>query len=543
MNPDARFEVSNPIAVSPPHWCARSVLAGIALLAAILPLPAWAQTSAVSSNVNVRVANSQFFSADGGGGAGLLANRGAASTWETFTLNDLNGGVLADGDKVTLQASNRQFVSAEGGGGGAVNANRALAGAWETFVFKRLGTSSGGVSFALQTANGQYLCAEGGGGREVVANRSGVGVWETFLLKTLATTGSTAPTTIKAWSSAGNMSNARSDHTATLLATGKVLVVGGGNSVGGLASAELYDPATNSWSPAAPMARGRRGHTATLLSSGKLLVVGGLGADLKPIASAELYDPTTNTWSAASELIARNQHTAVLLPSGKVWVVGGRSLFPNVVDTADNYSSQLYDPATNTWSAPTDIPRAVTSTLATLLPAGKVLVSGGVGQTASPELYDPGTNTWAAHSGGARRYWHTATLLPSGTVLLAGGFYNNATLASADLYDPTNNRWSPTGAMSKQRRQPTANLLSSGRVLVVGGATYDTVARTYVALADGELYDSELKLWLVASGAMATARFNHTATTLPSGLILVVGGTNSNGEIASAEIFDPNFQK
>src|SRR4051794_17998554 len=70
------------------------------------------------------------------------------------------------------------------------------------------------------------------------------------------------------------------------------------------------------------LATPRNGHTATMLGSGKVLVVGGL-TNGNPLASAELYDPATGTWSATGSLTtARFAHTATLLPNGKVLVAG-----------------------------------------------------------------------------------------------------------------------------------------------------------------------------------------------------------------------------
>ncbi len=93
-----------------------------------------------------------------------------------------------------------------------------------------------------------------------------------------------------AWSSAGSMSTTRFSHTATLLPSGKVLVAGGRNS-GALASAELYDPATNAWSNAGSLGTARYAHKAILLPSGKILVAGGWGSQSSSLASAELFTP------------------------------------------------------------------------------------------------------------------------------------------------------------------------------------------------------------------------------------------------------------
>ena len=96
------------------------------------------------------------------------------------------------------------------------------------------------------------------------------------------------------WSAAGSLTTARFYHTATLLPSGQVLVAGGHNSNGGfgfyLASAELYDPATNTWSAAGSLATARLYHTATRLPSGQVLVAGGFDGS-GALASAELYTP------------------------------------------------------------------------------------------------------------------------------------------------------------------------------------------------------------------------------------------------------------
>jgi hypothetical protein len=86
------------------------------------------------------------------------------------------------------------------------------------------------------------------------------------------------------------MSVVRTEHTATLLASGKVLITGGVDTLGRLASAELYDPDTGSFSATGSLLNDLVDQTATLLADGKVLLAGGLSVD-NPLPPAELYTP------------------------------------------------------------------------------------------------------------------------------------------------------------------------------------------------------------------------------------------------------------
>lgn len=146
----------------------------------------------------------------------------------------------------------------------------------------------------------------------------------------------------------GNLSRPRQFHTATLLTNGQVLIAGGYTTVNGLAgwkSTELYDPSTGTFSVAGDMTAARFFHTATLLPDGKVLIVGGNnsiagGCFCDPLPSAQLYDPSTASFTPTGGMaIAKSAHTATLLRNGKVLVTGG----------AANHSStgaELYDPST-----------------------------------------------------------------------------------------------------------------------------------------------------------------------------------------------------
>jgi N-acetylneuraminic acid mutarotase len=263
-----------------------------------------------------------------------------------------------------------------------------------------------------------------------------------------------------------------------------------------LTSAELYDPDGGSWTPTGNMIEGRYGGTATLLPDGKVLVAGGIDGSGGLTTSAELYDPTTGSWTATASMIEARSGTATLLLNGKVLVAGGGNYRGTLAssNSVSLASAELYDPDSGSWTPTGNMVEARYGNTATLLPDGKVLVAGGSdssgGPLASAELYDPGSGSWTtAGSMVEARNGHTATLLLDGTVLVAGGYpcsdCSADPLASAELYDPSTGLWTATGSMAEAHNDHTATLLRDGTVLVEGGG-YGSVSGN---LASAELYD------------------------------------------------------
>jgi hypothetical protein len=203
---------------------------------------------------------------------------------------------------------------------------------------------------------------------------------------------------------------------------------------------------------------------------------------------------------------------------------------------------------TGLWSRAASLATGREEHTATVLRNGKVLIAGGTdgrGKVlASAELYDPVRNRWtSAGSMAATRIDHTATLLPSGKVLVAGGVvlpYPAPSLASAELYDPSTNAWSMAAPMIESRTRHTATLLPDGRVLVVGGQRFD--------FHDGglfpgrptsaEIYDPRANRWS-STTPLGASRLAQTATQLPDGRVLVTGGLDDQGvTLKSTEIYD-----
>jgi Kelch motif len=289
------------------------------------------------------------------------------------------------------------------------------------------------------------------------------------------------------WTSAGNMSSPRFAAVAVTLQSGKVLVVGGTNGNFGstaLDTGEVYDPSTNRWTPVANTMSSLRGNypAIALLSNGNVLIAGGGDSSGNAVATADIYNPATNSFAPAAAMATARQLTmATTLPSGRVLVVGGQDSTGTPVTTAE-----IYDPGTDSWSSASNS-MSVARTLPEVapLPNGDVLVVGGLAAgtsfntslvtTATTEIYDPSSNSFAAGPAMAvSRVLFGITPLADRRVLVAGGvtFSNGGGAASGDseIYDPRTNSWSEGGAFPGVAGL-TLNLLPNGQALEAGGTS------------------------------------------------------------------------
>lgn len=348
------------------------------------------------------------------------------------------------------------------------------------------------------------------------------------------------------WTAVTPMPTGRYQHTATVLQSGRLLVTGGKDDADHpVSSALLYDPTTNSWADAGQMNEPRFAHTATALPDGRVLILGGFGGpppNYYDLATAELYEPGGNMWVSAAPISGVVKgiwgHTATLLLNGKVLVAGGWS------GGALLSGAELYDPATNTWSATAGMSQARMLHATVLLGGGDVLVAGGsdikdLGMT-GVERYDAAKGTFSTVGSMAfPRFNHSAVLLPSGKVLVAGGSSKGVfppdALSSAERFDPSTNSWSAAQAMKNIRTHLRAERQLGGGSLVAGGHAFPAGP-----MASAELFSPEIGQWLTAA-SMGRDRYLHTLTVLPTATIIAVGGLDKIGALSSAEIYTPEI--
>jgi N-acetylneuraminic acid mutarotase len=276
---------------------------------------------------------------------------------------------------------------------------------------------------------------------------------------------------------------ARHDHSATLLRDARVLVVGGYNpQQGWLADAEVYDPFTDTWTVVPPLYSHGVGHTATLLKDGRVLVVGGGISSGVCTERAEIFDPQTNSWIEAPSLPAqRNGHTANLFNDGRVLIAGG----VNATGLTIGGDAFLYDPKANNWTVTTPMVKQRAYAGSVQLKDGRVLVAGGIAadgssvwhMIANTEIYDPASNTWSATASlSDARYAYILSPLPDGQVLAVGGtrdhdsnWGESSFVREVEVYDPNANGWQTVGEIPQPGAFAAAALFHDGHLWVTGG--------------------------------------------------------------------------
>ena len=289
-----------------------------------------------------------------------------------------------------------------------------------------------------------------------------------------------------------------------------------------------------SWSSVgnAVVARGG-GAIGVALADGRVLFAGGWNGS-QPfsgniLGSAELYNPATQTFSATgSMLVPRYGATGILLADGRVLVAGGQTTGGSVKTT------EVFDPASGTFSAGPTLLVIETRPRLGLLPTGEVLVAGN--GTSKMEILNVSTNTasgpWnlsEAHQNGG------AAMLQDGRMLIVGGGMGGGVYSlHAEIFDPITKLSTLVGNLSVARQLMSLVVLQNGKVLVMGGSSSDAYFNTV------ELFDPATGSF-TTQASMSIPRSQMQAVLLPNGKVLVAaGGTfQTPFSTTSSEIFDP----
>jgi hypothetical protein len=318
---------------------------------------------------------------------------------------------------------------------------------------------------------------------------------------------------------AGAMARPRVWHAASVLPDGTVLVAGGWGGYQALRESEIYDPRTGDFRIGPALLYGRHECQLVGLSDGRILCADGS-------AAPEIYDAQRGGFSPAARWNLRDRITFSQLPGGRVLIVGGWPSGPGL----DAY---VYDPDRGVvGAAPTIIQRERHT--ATPLADGRVLLAGGSARAGEPldslEIFDPASGSFTPANSLLRgRTRHTATLLKDSRVLVAGGAVDQVASATTDLFDPESGRVRRGPSLKWPREHHTAILRQDGSVLFIGGKSQAGWVTSV------ELFEPDSnRVFEVGS---TSPRTSCTATVLPGGSVLVVGGLDPSGRpLHSAEL-------
>jgi hypothetical protein len=348
----------------------------------------------------------------------------------------------------------------------------------------------------------------------------------------------------------GRLLKPRVYHSATVLPSGQVLVVGGEDENSTVrATAELItlDPfQVIELALPEPVTH----HTATLLKNGQVLIAGG-GGDMGSFypsthvtAHCWLFDPTALTFTATGALnTARSHHTATLLDDGRVLVAGGGigTLKSGAQFATVTAGAELFDPATQTWTQAGAMSTGRVFHTASLLPNGHVLIAAGVNEAAvdftSVDDFDPVSATFfPAPPLMFDRFRQAAAALSDGTLLVAAGKKANVRfLDSVELLAPGAKSFAPAPSVFKGGNGAVMVALPGGDAVFVGGyGAYDGPTVLYEYLPQVQRWDVVRHDWRQL-GPLNHARTVATVSLLPSGQLVVIGGMG-DGDVALSSI-------
>jgi hypothetical protein len=228
--------------------------------------------------------------------------------------------------------------------------------------------------------------------------------------------------------------------------------------------------------------------------------------------------------------------TPALLPDGRVLFVGGMD-----EDTSGQFSkvAWVYNPADDSFKEAASMSSGQYCPVVTTLRDGRVLVAGG-SYTSAAELYAPATGKFTL-TGSSLADWPCAkgVLLGNGEVLVFG----SAEDARVQLYSPVTGKFRWGSVMPTKAENRTATALPDGRVLFVGGGLNGIMTGPLEVYAKAEIYDPATGKF-TATGPMAQARQQHAAALLADGRVLIAGGSDPKGTLLNtAEIWDPKTGK
>lgn len=322
-----------------------------------------------------------------------------------------------------------------------------------------------------------------------------------------------------------------------LLPNGRVL------SWGAAVGPHLWNPATGLFT-AAPGASALFCSGHAFLPDGRLLVTGGHISNDHGTATAYLFDWRTGDWSSGPPMSrGRWYPTSTTLANGEVLTLAGRDQSGTVVGTPEVWLTG------GGWRKLTAAPQVLPYyPRAFVAPNGKVFVAGPARMTRY--LSTSGTGAWTnvGTMDAVYRDYGGAVMYAPGKVLIMGGGgadSNSAPTATAEVIDLNSGApaWRRVASMAKARRHLNAVLLPTGDVLVTGGTSASGFDNPAGAVFTAELWNPDTEKWTTLASNHVIRMYHSTSILLPDGRVLHTGSGDGGGGAneRNAEIFSPPY--
>ena len=307
-------------------------------------------------------------------------------------------------------------------------------------------------------------------------------------------------------------------------------------SWGHAGSPQIWDPGTGAFTEVgSPLELFCAGHS--LLPDGRVLVAGGHIASDRGIPDVSIFSPATESWTPSTPMRrGRWYPTNTTLANGSVMIIAGRDEVGDEVAEPEVWSSSGVRQLSAASLVLPYYPRTF------LAPNGQIFYAGE--QQTTRYLNTSGTGKWTTV--GERRYgnrsYGAAVMYEAGKILYAGGGRSTNTVEIIDL-NAASPTWQWTGSMASARRNLNATMLPTGEVLVTGGSSATAFNNVSEAVRAAEIWNPATGVWTTLASTAIKRTYHSTSLLLPDGRVLHAGSGDADGmpDERSAELFSPPY--
>ena len=267
-----------------------------------------------------------------------------------------------------------------------------------------------------------------------------------------------------------------------------------------------------------------------------------------------MYDPQTNTWAPKTPMTLYRGDFAVAAYHGKVYVMGGfTGTSPQFIPTL-TAANEMYDPATDTWTNKTSLPKAA-GFLEAVTINEKIYVMGGGAYNGTAydingtnEVYDPVSDSWQPLASMLTPVFNFAMTAIGDKIYVMGGMsgrLNGLTIHSnqTQIYDIQTNKWTFGHSMPittfSSAAAVTTGVLAPVRVYYIGGTDETTWAHTNTGPSPTQIYDPQTDSWSTGA-SVPTPRESGSALAVVNDTVYAIGGYDGTSESPVNEQYFPS---